>query len=146
MKLNIEFVKRNLISIIVAGSILTVGGISFASTLLSDPSETIAETTQMPTATLVPTLEPTLEPTIAPTVSPNVAPAPLVTPTVIILDGVTINAVNSVINAKDSVVNNPNGTTATAAQAPTPPVIQPTKPTPKLNPTFKPTLKPIVTN
>lgn len=123
MKLNIEFVKRNLISIIVAGSILTIGGVSVASTLLSDPSETIVETT--PTATIEPTA--TLEPTLEPTASPIVTPLP--TQAVITLDGVTINASNSVINVKDSTVNNATTTTT--------PMVTETRPQP--TPTIVPT-------
>lgn len=106
MKLNIEFVKNNVIAIIVGVVILGAIGVS-AATSLYTPTQNLIETT--PTATIAPTIEPTLAPTL------NVTPEP--TQAVITLDGVTINAINSIINAKDSTIN------ATVTQAPNPPVV-----------------------
>lgn len=127
MKLNIEFVKRNLISIVVGVVILGVAGVSTVSALLSGTEipNTIAEATIEPTATIVPI--------IAPTPTPNVTSEPLSTQAILNFDGVVINASNSVINDLGG---------NTIPQTTTPIVIQPTKPTPKpavLKPTPEPT-------
>lgn len=110
MKLKMDFIKKNAITIIVSVLILGVAGVSTASSLLGDtPTQSLTETTIEPTTTLEPTLTPTQSPIVT----------PLSTQEVINLDGVIINVSNSVIN--DFGGN-------TIPQVSNPVVVQPTKP------------------